>query len=353
MKEQFASTAPAATKHPATSGGAKQFAGKEQAPKAFSFVGAFIKYLRVKLLPRTVLVRDLGKALVQHLERNLGLAYSGKNKDESSHPLYLFRDRRTKKKCILKRLNPTDSEVKIYQEYLPLIRSQFPTLVLPEAIAVFNFGESAYVLLPYYEGKHFLHNSNDLQLATDLVNLALDLSTIDADLVLRYKCVFNEQRFESDFWHHFDQACVSGLIAAHHAELIRAKCAKVLARGRKPQPMVVCNGDFSPRNVIRLRNGQLVLLDWNGGFVSPLEHLLTYPWLLNWENPAWQKEYAARFESKLQVDNSRLKMHLMNDALFKAVHEKKHGNVYGDRMSEDHVKKFYSSFSDFQSLTEL
>src|ERR1039458_3015851 len=206
MKEQFASTAPAATKHPATSWGAKQFAGKEQAPKAFSFVGAFIKYLRVKLLPRTVLVRDLGKALVQHLERNLGLAYSGKNKDESSHPLYLFRDRRTKKKCILKRLNPTDSEVKIYQEYLPLIRSQFPTLVLPEAIAVFNFGESAYVLLPYYEGEHFLHNSNDLQLATDLVNLALDLSTIDAALVLGDKHVFDGQYFESVFWRHFDRS---------------------------------------------------------------------------------------------------------------------------------------------------
>jgi hypothetical protein len=43
----------------------------------------------------------------------------------------------------------------------------------------------------------------------------------------------------------------------------------------------------------------------------------------------------------------------MNDALFKAVHEKKHGNVYADSMSEDHLKKFYSSLSDFHSLTEL
>ena len=353
MKEQFASTAPVATTHPVTGRGTKQFPGKEQTPKAFSFVGAFITYLRVKLLPQTELVRDLGKALVRHLERNFSLAYSGKNKDESSHPLYLFINRGTRRKCLLKRLNPTDEEVKIYQEYLPLIRNQFPTLVLPEAIAVFNFGENAYLLLPYYEGEHFLHNSNDLQLATDLVNLALDLSTIDAALVFRDKRVFDEQYFESVFWRHFDEACVSGLIAAHHAELIRAKCAKVLACGRKPQPMVVCNGDFNPRNVIRLGNGQLVLLDWSGAFVSPLEHLLTYPWLLNWENPAWQKEYAARFESKLPVNNSRLKRHLMNDALFKAVHEKNHGNLYADRMSEDHLKKFYSSFSDFHSLTEL
>src|ERR1035441_10761743 len=72
MKEQFASTAPAATTHPATGGGTKQFAGKEQAPKAFSCVGAFIKYLRVKLLPRTELDRKSTRLNSSHL----GISYA-------------------------------------------------------------------------------------------------------------------------------------------------------------------------------------------------------------------------------------------------------------------------------------
>jgi thiamine kinase-like enzyme len=295
----------------------------------------------------------IGEALVQHLKRNFGLAYFGKNKDETSHPLYLFKDRKTKEKRILKKLNPTDSEVKVYREYLPLIKSPFPALVLPEPIAVFNFEESAYVLLPYYEGEHFLHNSNDLQLATDLVNIAFDLSTIDAVRILKDKSAFDQEEFESKFWHHFEKACALGFVKATDTTRIKSECAKVLALGGRHQTMVVCNGDFNPRNVIRLRNGRLVLLDWNGAFVSPLEHLLAYPWLLNWENPAWQKAYAAQFEGKLPVDNNRLRMHLMNDALFKAVDEKRHGNVYGDKMSEDHLKKFCASFSSFQSLTEL
>ena len=324
-----------------------------QACKAFSFIDTFIKYLRMKLLTSEKLDQDIDQELVQHMEKTVGLKYLNKTKNQSSHPLYLFINQATNKKCILKRLNKTDSEIKVYLEYLPLIKSSFNTLVLPEAVAAFHFGESICLLLPYYEGEHFSHNTNNLKLADDLVEIVLDLSTIDVALIPKDKSAFNYNAFESHFWNNFDKAHALGMVAVDDLEQIKAQCAEVLARGGKNQIMVVSNGDFNPRNVIRLPDGKLVLLDWNGSFVYPLEHMLAYPWLLNWENPAWQKEYASKFEGKLPVDQARLKMHLMNAALFKAVDEKKHGNRYADKMSADHLKKFYASFSGFQSLTEL
>lgn len=84
-----------------------------------------------------------------------------------------------------------------------------------------------------------------------------------------------------------------------------------------------------------------------------MEHMLAYPWLLNWQNPEWQKKYAAEFENKLPVDNNRLRMYLMNIALLRAVDEKGHKNKYADKMSKNHMKNFSASLIGFQSLTEL
>lgn len=323
---------------------AKKFVDKEYILQAFCFADALVKYLYMKSMSFD--------DLVEHIENTLGIKYVEKNKDQASHPLHLFVSSSTNKKFILKGVKEDDLEIVVYIEHLPKIKNVFKTLVLPEGVAAFNTKEYVYILIPYYEGGHFDFNTSDISLADDLVNLVSDLITIDVDSVLKDGKKFDFNGFEKNFWQYISKAVSLGLIKDVDAQRIKSECAKVLAQGKENQKMIVSNGDFNPRNVIRLSDGKLVLIDWNG-ITSPLEHMLTYPWLLNWQNPEWQKKFASNFETKLPIDKSRLRMHLMNIALIRGVDEKGHKNEYADRMSENHMKNFFASLEGFNSLTEL
>jgi hypothetical protein len=290
--------------------------------------------------------------LLQEMKRKHGIEFLGKNRHPATNKLYLFINRETQQKFILKELLKHDREVRVYAEHLPLIKVQFKSLVIPRPVAMFEAGEFAYILLPYYEGERFEFNTADLTLADDLVDIAVDLSTIEVAQVLKGKAAFNPEAFESSFWRYFEEAILLGLVNGKDKDRTKAECASILSSRFDEQKMIICNHDFNPRNVIRMRNGKLALIDWSN-IVSPLEHLLAYPWLLNWQNPAWQKRYASNFEKKLPVNSHRLKMHLMNIALERAVEEKKNKNAFADIMAEDHMKKFRSVFCNFCSLTEF
>lgn len=323
---------------------AKKFVDKEYVLQAFCFADALVKYLYMKSMSF--------EDLVEHIESTLGIKYVEKNKDQASHPLYLFINEEANEKFILKGVKEDDLEIVVYIEYLPKIKNEFKTLALPEGVAAFNTKEYVYILIPYYEGTRFDFNTDDMNLADDLVNLVSDLSIIDVDSVVKTGNKFDYGGFEKNFWQYINKAVSLGLIKDSDAQKIKSDCAKVLAQGKENQKMIISNGDFNPRNVIKLLNGKLVLIDWNG-ITSPLEHMLTYPWLLNWQNPGWQKKFASNFETKLPVDKNRLRMHLMNIALIRAVDEKGHKNEYADKMSANHMKNFYASLEGFDSLTEL
>lgn len=323
---------------------AKKFVDREYVLHAFCFADALVKYLHMK----TMTFEDV----VEHLDDTLGLKYLEKNKDQASHPLHIFINEETKEKFILKGVKEDDPEIMAYFEYIPKVKTEFKTLTLPEGIAAFNTKEYVYFLIPYYEGERFDFNTNNLKLAEDLVNVVLDLSAIDVDSVVKGGQGFDYDGFEKNFWQYINKAVSLGLIEATEVQKVKSDCAKVLAQGKENQRMIISNGDFNPRNVIRLLDGKLVLIDWNG-ITSPLEHMLAYPWILNWQNPEWQKKYATEFESKLPIDNNRLRMHVMNIALIRAVDEKGHKNEYADKMSENHMKNFSASLIGLKSLREF
>ncbi len=323
---------------------AKKFVDREYVLNAFGFADTLIKYLHMKLMSF--------EDLVNHIKESLGLAYVGENKDQASHPLHIFINEETKEKFILKGIKEGDLELVVYFEYLPLIKNKFKTLILPKGIAAFNVKDYVYFLMPYYQGEHFDFNTKDMKLAGDLVNIVSDLSTIDAVSILKDKSKFDYSGFEKNFWQYIAKAVSIGLIETEDVKQIKTACAKVLALGKENQKMIISNGDYNPRNVIRLSDGQLVLIDWDC-IASPLEHMLAYPWLLNWQNPSWQRAYASSFEKRLPVDINHLRMHLMNIALIRGVDEKSHKTIDADKMSQNHMKNFMASLKGFESLTEI
>lgn len=284
-----------------------------------------------------------------HLEQSRGLHFLEEKTNNVSNKLYLFSKDGAGPQFILKGLSPNDFEIDAYSQYLPKINnSAFKTLILPKLIEAYKENGIIYLLIPYYQGETFDFNTPDVNLTDQLVEVVKELFSIDVESVIKGGSSFDFKGFEAQFWDFFNQAVTLGLVS----QSLKSKCASLLQSGRTNQKMVIANGDFNPRNVIRLDNGKLVLIDWNG-IVFPLEHLLTYPWLLNWQNPSWQRQYASKFERELPVENNRVRMHLMNIALQRAVGEKGHHNQFADYMAENHIKNFNASLTGFGALTEI
>ncbi len=239
--------------------------------------------------------------IINHLAVTRNLKFLREKTNNVSNKLYLFTENGTAPQYILKGLLPNDFEIEAYSKYLPNIKNTFQTLVIPQVIEQLPGDNLVYLLLPYYNGTTFDFNPQDMELANQLVDVAKELSSIDVESIIAGGNNFDFQTSEIRFWDFFDQAVALGLIT----ESIRDRCSTILRQGRTNQKMVIANGDFNPRNVIRLNDGKLVLIDWNG-IVFPLEHLLTYPWLLNWQNPSWQRQYASKFEKELPTESGSI-----------------------------------------------
>jgi len=308
--------------------------------------------------------------LLNKLKTQHNLEFLGENKDEACNKLYAFRDASTSKQKthILKSVTKDHPEVKFYTRYLPRIKSQFRLLKLPEVIDIYGDSSCSYLLLPYYEGGKFNFSTNDLSLASEMAGLVEDLTSIEVESVIEGGSVFDHLGYKKEFWDHFDKIIsfnkvyptemirALNLIEAAEEENLRQQADSMLTRGRNSQKMIISNGDFNPRNVIRMSDGKLVLIDWNG-IVAPLEHHLTYPWMLNWQNPNWQKKYAEDFERRLPVKANNLQYHLMRISIIRAAGEMGHYkpgiNENPLLMVKDHMKNFRHSLNGFNSLTEL
>ena len=263
------------------------------------------------------------KPNIRKILREQGLTYLGPVKRPARYELYEFSQDGGDPSCVLKKLPLSSRELDFYAKRLPRVSGNFNVLQVPELLEIFMFPDEAYVLLPYYDGHHFDFHNPDKEMAKQMVAVVKDLLKIDVEKVVERGSKFDYERYESEFRQSFDEAVSLGLILVDH--MSAKKIAKeILHRGRDTQRMIVSNGDFNPRNLIRL-NSKLVLIDWSE-IVAPLEHHLTYSWLLNFENeecPEWQKTYATCFENEISVDMRNIRYHLMHKALRRAVAEMK------------------------------
>ncbi len=295
--------------------------------------------------------------ILQDLESSHELILLGKNDDEASNILYAFSSNSSRRKThVLKELDKDVLETKSYTNFLPLFTAQFEVLQLPEIIGIYSLPEKDYLLLPYYYGDRFNFNTPDEDLPRGMVDVIKDLAKLDVESIMPGGSVYDFAGHEKEFWNFFEKAVTFGLIETSDVDQIRQKAEAILLKGRTTQTMIISNGDFNPRNIIRLSSGKHVLIDWNG-IVSPLEHHLTYPWLLNFVNPTWQKQYASFFEKELPVNIFNTQYHLMKTSLERAVGEMGHYkpgiNENPLIMVKDHMKNFYRGIEGFSSLSEV
>jgi len=297
--------------------------------------------------------------IVSILAKERGLKLLGKNDDEASNTLYAFTDSvQPNKSHILKLLEKESLEVKFYKEHILAIRQKytFGLLELPEALEIFTTENKAYLLVPHYNGDKFTFNTPDINLAKTMPLIVKDLLAINVEEIKEGGSNYDFEGHEREFWTFFKKAVELGLINPTEEEKLKVQIEGIFIQGRNTQKMIISNGDFNPRNIIRLSNGKLVLIDWDG-VVLPLEQHLAYAWLLNFENPAWQKTYAETFEQELPIQKFNVRYHLMRLSLIRAVGEMGHYkpgiNENPLIMVKDHMKNFHRSLAGFDSLTQF
>lgn len=290
--------------------------------------------------------------ITKHLIDTRNLKFLKEKTDNVSNKLYLLTENGTTPQYILKGLLPNNFEIEAYSQYLPKTRNTFQTLIIPQVIEQYPSDNIVYLLIPYLNGTTFDFNTPDLGLAKEMPKIVKDLMLINTEEILEGSSNFDFVSHEERFWIFFERAVKLSLIDTSIEGSTRSKANDLLIEGRATQKMIISNGDFNPRNIIRLSGDKLVLIDWND-IVSPLEHHLVYPWLLNYENPSWQKEYAQNFEELISIQSSNVRYHLMTLSIQVGVDEKSHNTPAADRKSGDHMNNFYRSIEGFNSLTEF
>lgn len=212
-------------------------------------------------------------------------------------------------KTYTKKVN--DGEMVIYEEVLNGIADKynpsFSILVLPKAIEVNK--KSSLLVLPYYEGDTFNEKWTEatggsllgLDLSAEIPEVLYELSQIDVLALLGGnvrlqeipKLIFNSQEYLLEFEVATKRFFDAGLLERSEIDQAKDSIKKGFA-----SPLLFNNGDFYPRNFIRLPDRRLVLIDWETWNPNSRAYLIDHPeniaalcFVHMWNNEPWQKNY--------------------------------------------------------------
>jgi hypothetical protein len=193
----------------------------------------------------------------------------------------------------------------------------FSILHLPKAFKIDR--KNSTISMPFYEGSTFNDVWNEatggrllgLKLSKDVPKLLEDLLKIDIGPILKNPKLIAIPRAQ------FNQGDYLPIFARllntfYDARLI-TKAQKIKAQSLLKQPftspLILNNGDFYPRNFIRMSDGKIVLIDWEtwnehsrANVVDHIENVAAYCYVHMWGNKAWQKNYVHELNKRLGME---------------------------------------------------
>lgn len=220
----------------------------------------------------------------------------------------------------------SNTEKTIYNEVLPFIREQnytFKVLQFPELANVIlknsdnnrPHKQIDLLFIKYIDGANFNNRwdeiSNfghggrglDTNFAKKIVGLLGDLSLINFSLLAK----FNLSTFDFNIWKSQNFPFLSkilikrGFMRKDNAN----KALQILSTTSlfNNSKMIFTNGDFYPRNLIELKNGKIVIVDWEGrkdyeveglvdqrnAFINYIENHVAFFFIHMWGNPLFQR----------------------------------------------------------------
>jgi len=213
-------------------------------------------------------------------------------------------------------------EFLVCTELLPAIRKRYgPTFALLEIPEILRSdgkaGEYGTVYFRDYDGEKYNDRWNEgngggplgTELYLDMVQLLKDLQEIDVDWLLSQHPVgksVQRSAFDLQGWllSFQKQKTLARSMGISDNESTQAK--EFISGGFKLTSRIVSNGDFYPRNLIKLPN-RVALVDWGywpgyrACFVDYLVNVGAFAFIHMWGNGLWQKEFVRRLRETFDI----------------------------------------------------
>lgn len=230
--------------------------------------------------------------------------------------------------------NASAGELFIYRvlnsAVLQAYNDDFSTLVLPRATAIDTIRQQ--LRLPYYEGQTFddvwdVSNGGSpmgLSLAKEIPLVLRDLAMVDPMHILKdgalagtSNIAFEHTKAAPYFYSLATKLQQAGPLPASTLGRIRA-----LLDLKQTTAMIVSNGDFYPRNLIKMPGGKVVLIDWETWnshspffVVDHPENVAAVQYVHMWGNPEWQAAYLAELDRHFSFSADSLRKGIVMKAL--------------------------------------
>jgi hypothetical protein len=194
---------------------------------------------------------------------------------------------------------------------LPAIRekfaSSFDLLEIPEVVRIDECaGRHGTVFFRNYDGKKYDNSWSEqtggsdlgLELSSEMPRLIADFRKIDIGWVLGHpigkrigECAFDLPNWLKEFR---DRKVIANDLGISDVELSNTE--ELVSGGFKSTERILSNGDFYPRNLIRL-DTKFVVIDWDyrpGSrfcFIDYLPNVAAFAYIHMWNNKEWQKRF--------------------------------------------------------------
>ena len=217
-------------------------------------------------------------------------------------------------------------EFLVCTELLPAIRERYGTtfelLDIPEVLrSDRSVGEYGTVYFRDYDGEKYNGRWSEqpgehiggcalgTELSSEMVQLLKDLQEIDVDWLLSQHPVgksVQRSAFDLQGWllSFQKQKTLARSMGISDNESTQAK--EFISGGFKLTSRIVSNGDFYPRNLIKLPN-RVALVDWGywpgyrACFVDYLVNVGAFAFIHMWGNGLWQKEFVRRLRETFDI----------------------------------------------------
>jgi hypothetical protein len=213
----------------------------------------------------------------------------------------------------------SEEEFLVCTELLPAVRERYgPTFGLLEIPEVLRSNRNdGTIYFQHYGEQRYNDKWNEqdggsllgTELSSEMVDLLEDLQTVDIDWLLSQHSVgrtVRQSAFDLLGWLLSFRERESRAISMGIPAVELAQAEEFVKSGFQSKHRIVSNGDFYPRNLIKLPH-RMALVDWGywpgyrACFVDYLANVAVFAFIHMWGNRLWQREFVRHFRETFGI----------------------------------------------------
>jgi hypothetical protein len=215
--------------------------------------------------------------------------------------------------------------------------STFALLEIPEVLrSDRNDGEHGTIYFRDYDGEKYNHRWNEgnggaplgTELSSEMVQLLKDFQQIDVEWLLSLHAVgesVEKSAFDLQDWLLSFQKRKTLAVSIGISDDQFTQAAEFINGGFQLKCRIVNNGDFYPRNLVKLPH-RMVVVDWGywtgyrACFVDYLVNVAAFAYIHMWGNGPWQHEFAHDLTETFEITSDDLRKAILIKSFEQAIY---------------------------------